>query len=541
MDEKDLLGKLDKQALIEMLMASKQTNSQLQQSLDQLNKTVDLLTGEVAALRQNLFGRSTEKNVAPFDGQLYFAFNEAEGTLEIVESVKEPEIEEVIRPKPYKRKKQKGKREEDLKDIPTTIVEHTLTDSQLAEAFPDGKWKRLPDVIYKRLEFHPASFEVIEHHVAVYAGADNKTIVKADRPADLFRNSIATPSLVAGILNFKYVNAMPIKRLADEFERNGVHIPSQNMCSWAIQSSQRYLEKVYGRMYRELFRYHVVHADETPLLVNRDGRPAGSRSYMWVYRSGAMEDHPFVLYEYQKTRKADHPREFLKDYNGICVTDGYEVYHTLGKERKDLKIAGCYAHARRKFADVVKTLGGEQKAKDTVAYKAVQLIGMIYQQEKLCAEMTPEDRLEHRKSSIAPLVDAFFAYLKAQYSVVAPKSQTGKGIAYCLNQEEYLRVFLTDGLVPIDNNAAERAIRPFCLGKKNWYIIDTIRGAKASAVLYSIAETAKANNLKPYEYFKYLLEELPKHGEFEDDSYLDNLLPWSDALPDYCLKQAAQK
>lgn len=155
--------------------------------------------------------------------------------------------------------------------------------------------------------------------------------------------------------------------------------------------------------------------------------------------------------------------------------------------------------------------------------------------------MTPEDRLEHRKSSIAPLVDAFFAYLKAQYSVVAPKSQTGKGIAYCLNQEEYLRVFLTDGLVPIDNNAAERAIRPFCLGKKNWYIIDTVRGAKASAVLYSIAETAKANNLKPYEYFKYLLEELPKHGEFEDDSYLDDLLPWSDALPDYCLKQAAQK
>jgi hypothetical protein len=129
------------------------------------------------------------------------------------------------------------------------------------------------------------------------------------------------------------------------------------MCSWAIQSSQRYLEKIYGRMYRELFRYHVVHADETPLLVNRDGRPAGSKSYMWVYRSGAMEDHPFVLYEYQKTRKADHPREFLKDYNGICVTDGYEVYHTLGKERKDLKIAGCYAHARRKFADVIKTLG----------------------------------------------------------------------------------------------------------------------------------------------------------------------------------------
>jgi len=119
---------------------------------------------------------------------------------------------------------------------------------------------------------------------------------------------------------------------------------------------------------------------------------------------------------------------------------------------------------------------------------------------------------------------------------VAPKSRTRKAIAYCLNQEEYLRVFLKDGFVPIDNNAAERGIRTFCQGKKNWYTIDTVRGAQSSAVIYSIAETARANNLKPYEYFKYLLEEIPKHGEFEDPSYLDNLLPWSGSLPDCCRK-----
>ena len=139
--------------------------------------------------------------------------------------------------------------------------------------------------------------------------------------------------------------------------------------------------------------------------------------------------------------------------------------------------------------------------------------------------MSPQERLMERKRTIAPLVDAFFAYLKFQEPLVAPKSRTGKAISYCLNQEKYLRVFLTDGYIPMDNNSAKRGIRTFCLGKKNWYTIDTVRGAQASAVVYSIAETARANNLKPYEYFKYLLEELPKHGEFEDLSYIDDLLP----------------
>lgn len=137
---------------------------------------------------------------------------------------------------------------------------------------------------------------------------------------------------------------------------------------------------------------------------------------------------------------------------------------------------------------------------------------------------------------MAPLVDALFAYLKSSKDSVAPKSRTGKAITYCLNQEEYLRVFLEDGHIPIDNNVAERGIRAFCLGKKNWYTIDTIRGASLSAVVYSIAETAKANNLKPYECSKYLLEEIPKHGEFEDPAYLDNLFPWFDSFPDYCRK-----
>ena len=170
------------------------------------------------------------------------------------------------------------------------------------------------------------------------------------------------------------------------------------------------------------------------------------------------------------------------------------------------------------------------------SYKALQIIQKIYRYENSYKGLTPEKRFEVRTRSVVPLADVFFAYLRASKDRVAPKSKTGKAIAYCLNQEKYLRVFLKDGYVPIDNNAAERGIRTFCQGKKNWYTIDTVRGAQSSAVIYSIAETARVNNLKPYEYFKYLLEEIPKHGEFEDPSYLDDLLPWSDSLPDCCRK-----
>jgi len=536
-DSKNLQN-LDKQTLITMLELSLASNNALKKNVEDLNKRIDLLTEQMILANSQRFGRKSEKDLTDeADGQMRFVFNEAEGTYDIVCNLKEPEASEVIHPKAYRRvKKKKGKREADLADIVTTVVEHTITEEKLEEAFPDGKWKRLPDEVYKRLEFHPATFEVIEHHVAVYAGKGEKTVIKADRPTDMFRNSIATPSLVAGILNYKYVNAMPISRLAAEFERQEVKISSQNMCHWAIKSSNMYLSRLYKRMHMYMSDYHVIHADETPLKVNRDGRPTGSKSYMWVYRTGGLEEHPIVLYEYQKTRKTDHPREFLRDFRGYCVTDGYQVYHTIDNERPDLKVAGCWVHARRGFAELIKATG-KAASKGTTAYKAAALIDEMFSKEKTYKGLSSGERLNKRQEEVAPLVDAFFAYIKKEAQNVAPKSKLGKSITYCLNQEKYLRVFLEDGLVPMDNNAAERSIRPFCLGKKNWNVIDTVSGARASAVLYSIAETAKANNLKPYEYFRYLLEEIPKHGEFEEENYLDSLLPWSPDLPEECKKQ----
>ena len=455
LNEKDL-EHLDKQTLITLLVSSNASNAALLRQVEQLTDSIELLNKEVKYLRSAIFGRSSEKEITDtMSGQqLCFAFNEAEVTIDLDPDIPEPEFEEIC-PKTYRRTKQKGKREADLKDLKTTVVTHKLTEAELLEKFPDGKWKQLPDQIYKRLEFHPACFEVIEHHVAVYAGDGDRKIIRAPRPADLLRNSIATPSLVAGIYNYKYVNAQPINRLAKEFENNGVFIPTQNMCRWAIEASDRYLKPLYDRLHGRLFDYHVIHADETPVQVVKDGRPAGSKSYMWVYRSGALESHPFILYQYQKTRNSEHPRQFLRDYKGYLVTDGYQAYHTIGSEREDLKVAGCYAHARRGFADVVKAAGKDsQTIKDTVAYKALQIIQTIYRYENSYKGLDPEKRFEERKRSAAPLVDALFAYLKSSKESVAPKSRTGKAIAYCLNQEEYLRVFLEDGHIPIDNNAA---------------------------------------------------------------------------------------
>lgn len=291
-------------------------------------------------------------------------------------------------------------------------------------------------------------------------------------------------------------------RQEQEFSHYGLEISRREMAHWTILCTERYLSLLYDCMHKKLYDYHVLQADETPVRVTKENRTEGSRHYMWVYRTGKMyPDKPIVLYEYQPSRNTSHPRKFLKDFQGICVTDGYQVYHTLEEERDDLTIAGCWAHARRRFDEAVKALP-KAKRNDFLAYLALKQIQAIYREEKKHTDESAEQRLQHRQLIIKPMVDAYFAWVKENISKVPAKGKTYNGFSYSMNQEKYLRVFLNDGEVPIDNNAAEQSIRGFCIGKKNWVMIDTIAGAEASAVLYSIAETAKANSLKPYAYFE---------------------------------------
>ena len=221
--------------------------------------------------------------------------------------------------------------------------------------------------------------------------------------------------------------------------------------------------------------------------------------------------------------------EFLKGYDGICVTGGYQVYHTLEKEMEELTIAGCWVHCRRRFDEALKLIPRSYQ-KESEVFLLMKQIQAIYREEGKLDNLSPDERLKQRQAVVRPLVDAFFAYLKT--IKVSRKDKFGDAVSYALNQEKYLRVFLRDGEVPIDNNASERAIRGFCIGKKNWQMIDTLNGAKTSAIIYSVVETAKANNLKPFDYVQYLLEEIPKHMDDKDRSFLEDLLPWSEKLPE---------
>lgn len=527
------LNTLDKSLIIQLLIDQQEQNEALTKELRELNQKMQVLMEQMVLANKNRFGRSSEKfeieNQICFkevDGNIVF-FNEAEAVCNL--DAEEPEDLEI---KPTRKPKTAGKKADDMAGLPVNIINHYLSEEELIAEFGENGWKQLPDAVSKRYHFIPAKVEVDEHHVGVYVSKTDGHIVKAPHPKALLHGSAVSPSLAAAVMNGKYVNAVPLYRLEQEFTRYGLAITRQNMANWMIRLGEEYLAVLYDYMHEKLYDYHVIQADETPVLVNHDGRPAGSKSYMWVYRSGHLyPDKQIVLYDYHKTRNSSHPKEFLKDYSGICVTDGYQVYHKLEKEQEDLRIAGCWVHARRRFDEAMNVLPKEQQKKSD-AYLVMKQIQAIYREEGKLKDLSVAERLEQRQLVVKPLVDALFVYLKKQNPTVPATGQLRKAYTYILNQEKYLRVFLEDGEVPIDNNASERAIRGFCIGKKNWQMIDSINGAKSSAIIYSIAETAKANNLKPYDYFEHILNEIPKHMDDSDRSFLENLLPWSDKLPE---------
>jgi transposase len=529
----DQLNNMDKALLVQMFLGLQEQVETLTVELHTLNDKMQLMMEQIILANKHRYGRSSEKMddtsqmcFTEVDGNIVF-FNEAEAVCDLDDE--EPESLEIN--KSVRGKKESGKKEQDISGLPVKRINHYMTKEQLTAEFGENGWKQLPDAISRQYVFKPAEIKVEEHHIGVYSSKADGHMKKAEHPRSLLHGSMVSPSLAAGIMNGKYVNACPLNRMEKEFERYGLCINRKNMANWMIRLGEEYLGIMYDYLHEKLYDYHVIQADETPVLVNRDGRPAGSKSYMWVYRSGFMyKDKQIVLYEYQQTRNASHPRAFLKNYSGVCVTDGYQVYHTVEKELEELTIAGCWVHGRRRFDEALKVIPKEMQ-KESLSYIIMKQIQAIYREEGKLKDMEASERLKQRQAIIKPLVDALFVYLKQHESEVPSKGKLRDGFTYFLNQEKYLRVFLTDGEVPIDNNASERAIRGFCIGKKNWEVIDTINGAKTSAIIYSIAETAKANNLKPYEYYEYLLTEIPKHMDDTDRSFLENLLPWSPNLP----------
>ena len=535
------LYKLDKSELIAIILS-------LQEQLDRVNVNLESLIEQIRLSNQQRFGRQTEKSSELYE-QLSF-FNEAERLSE--DAPDEPTAEEVL-PAPSRSSKKKGKRDKDLEGLPEEVHNHTLSDEKLDGIYGSGNWRRMAAETYKRLRYTPASWTVEIHNVDVAVGTKGDhqdEFTRADRPRDLLRNSLVTSSLGSAIMNAKYVNSIPYNRIEQHFKRIGINISRQNMADWTIKFAKRYLFAVYDRLHEELLKYPVNQADETPVRVLNDGREVIADSYMWVHRSGEFyTERPIVLYEYQKTRHHIHPQEFYKDYTGILVTDGLQQYHMLETLIPGITSANCWAHARRDYADALKALGTKNKAANaqTIAGQALTKIGAFFNIEKELKSLTAQERLKERRKRIKPLVDEYFEWVKATLAdkSLLLKGKTVKGLNYSVNQEKYLRVFLEDGDVPLDNSASERCIRTFCVGKKNWVLIDSIKGAQASAIIYSLAETAKLNDLNPYYYFEYLLSELPRYLTYDsktdtvdtsqlDKATLEELLPWSPTAKQKC-------
>ena len=505
----------------------------LEEKMQELEFMNALLSDRLALAQRKQFGSSSEKYA---DGYTQMnLFNEAEQ--EADPNAAEPEMEE-IHPQPYRRKKTTGKKEEDLSSFETTeIIEHKLEGEDRFCPDCGTKYKVVATEKVKYLKFIPARFEVVEEITYVYSCPKCGMMKRPQKKPALLKGSIATPSLVAGIMNAKYVNGMPLARQEREFARYDLNLSTKTMANWIILCAERYLQPVYDLMKEVFLQSRYIHCDETRIqVIDEPGQKGSTQNWMWVYLTDEYSGSPrMVLFQYERTRGGYHPLEFLGDeFHGYLTCDGYQAYHNLPK---CITVTGCMAHARRRFDEALTPLKKDftkEQLKETTAYRAMERIGMLYKIEELIRNKTPEEKYTERQEQSKPLLDAFFEWLHSLKDSVDRSSKTGDAVLYTINQEQYLRRYLEDGHLSIDNNAAERAIKNFAVGRRNWLFSKSIKGAEARATVYSITETAILNGLKPYDYLSYILEQMKDLNPFPSKEELLPLLPWSESIPENC-------
>ena len=419
----------------------------------------------------------------------------------------------------------------------TEVVEYKLTGADRYCPDCGTKYKAVTKETVKRLKFVPARFEVVEEVTCVYSCPKCGAMVRPEKTPPLLKGSIATPSLVAGILNAKYVNGMPLARQEREFARYDLGLSTKTMANWIIQCADRYLQPLSDLMKEELLRSKYLHGDETRIqVIDEPDQKGSTQNWMWVYLTDEHSGSPrMVLFQYERTRAGYHPAEFLGDqFEGYFTCDGYQAYHSLPGR---ITVTGCMAHARRRFDEALTVLKKgftKEQLKETTAYQAMERIGMLYKIEGMIRDKSPEERYEERQKQARPLLEAFFEWLHTLEDSVDRSSLIGEAVLYTLNQEVYLKRYLEDGHLSIDNLAAERSLKNFATGRRNWLFAKSVRGAQASATVYSITETAMLNGLKPYNYLTYVMEKMKDLGPFPERETMLELLPWSTSLPDDC-------
>jgi len=503
----------------------------LENTIKDLQNQISNLTEMIIILRKDKFGSSSERTPKECDGQLSL-FNEAEVNAD--PDVPEPIVQDI---KGFKRIANKRTREAILKDLPIRELPCYVADEDMhcdrcGSALKEIGFSKVRDEI----EYIPARIHILRYmqqacECPKCKHSGHPFIRKAEVPSSVMNHSLASPSSVSYVMYQKYVNSIPLYRQEKDWEQLGIGLSRATMANWIVRCSEDYLNPIVERLRNKLLERDIVHCDETPVQVlKEEGKKPQTKSYMWLYRTGNDDKPPIILYDYKPSRSGDNAATYLKDFRGYVHSDGYSGYNKLD----NIVRCGCWAHLRRKFVEAIpdKKPPGSPPSNAEIGRDYCNKLFAI---EDTLKELSVQERFCKRLELEKPVLEAFWCWLDS----LAPLkgSALGKAVIYAQNQRPYMENYLLDGRCSISNNAAENAIRPFTVGRKNWLFADTPKGAKASADVYSIVESAKANGLNVYTYLEYLFMYMPDLDWRNHPELLDDLMPWSETVKIECIQK----
>lgn len=519
----------DHHELKKLVMVAREERIEHQNKIESQQKHINQLIEIIRLFQHNRFGKSSEQShdLQPelFDETEQTPIYNAADTAEGLDANEDDVVGNDAQP---------AKRSSGRRPLPAhldrVIEEHDLPEQD--KTCPCGCQKtHIGDEISEQLDIVPATVRVIQHRRKKYAckQCEEQGVETAQLPPQPIPKSNASPGLLAHVIVAKYQDGLPLYRMETIFKRLQIDLPRNTLANWMIKSHSL-LQPLYNLLQDRLLQSGYIHMDETTVQVLKEAdKPPDSKSYMWVRKTGDP-DKPVVLFDYASRRQSAVAQSLLPDYQGYLQTDDYAGYNGV-VEANNIVQLGCMAHARRKFIEAERSApkGKQNKQKISKAQMAINKIKTLYAIETRIKNKPNEEKQQIREKDAKPILENLKAWATKASVNTTPKSKTGIALNYFLNNYEKLSVYLSDGRLNIDNNPVENAIRPFTIGRKNWMFSDSEAGAKASAMMYSVIETAKANNLEPYQYLRTVLSKLPQANSLEG---IEQLLPWKVELLD---------
>ena len=495
------------------------------------------------SLKRIIFGSKREYTPKATEEQIKEQCSLFDNPEEIENNVQEQINEQVEEITVYKKKKSKTKKagikRAALKDVVIERKEYMLEEDAVCPECRGNLKNVGKKVVRQEIEYEPPKLKIKEYIKYVYkcekcgtegSKKSSSTFLETEVPKPILTHSFVSPSLATEVIYQKYYLGVPLYRQEKMWEDKGLVLPRNMMANWNIKIAEYYFSQLYNLMHKKMKEENeLMNGDETTMQCNKEeGRKASSNSYMWVVRSGELEKKKGIIFKYSPSRSEKTAQEFLKGYKGILVTDGYAAYNHI----EGVTHAECWAHARRYFLESI-PLGDDGKPNvNAYGYTGVTYCNKLFEIEREIEKLSIDEKVKKRQEKSKPVLEEFFEWVSSTMSKnIVLNSKLKKALTYASNQRKELSEFLNDGRIPLTNSLAERSIRPFAVHRKNWLFADSVEGANANAVMYSIIESAKINHLNIEKYIKYLLEELPQLENINEETVLERYLPWSKELP----------